>query len=556
MAKRFTSKYTALAWEQILSTAPICAAAMIPPVLISVIAGTLRLGAILFTTDAPDDRLVEFTYTRGNPAEEFFTLSLFVCMLCCVVRQDAAGNLALDFDPRLKRLPVRTLPLVALVFFVRIACLAGVSGATLGIMAVAGGALELQPSLILLVEGYLVFQAIVWSRQSITGIEYAGPLLLTLLFTGAFFMLPSGFDAGDRFVAVAIALMSPVGLLSVLATAFGVIYGGILWQRRDVRFGLPAPGDLIDWGSGAATIKQPFDSPLAAQIWYERQRGAWLMLPIWAIATLALLIGYRAALYDLHYAPHVYRWLPYVGVGVAALIAGTITGGMGSVTAPTRPLATAHLAAAKLLALTPILALTLGMAFVVSTAATVAAANVIETGGEGPGLLSVFFAAWAEREVDSITLLAWLFGPLGIAGFASWILLVPNTIERWSVVVAAVVLAVLVAMLDGFGVIDRYATPNVFDVTDVRHIVVALLAMAMLVLPGVRVWMAHRKNLIPARAVEWSAALTVGIALLMWFYAGKTAFEPGVFLIALVPAGYACCTGASLTLKLTRARHQ
>jgi len=524
------SKYQALAWEQLVVSASVCGVALCIGL---AIAGSMW-GAYALSLVSEED-------ARGAAGPGAVLTSLFIAMIASIARQNAQGELSLDFDPRLRRMPVRTLPLVALVFATRGGCMLLFAG--LGALQWRLIGSELEPAGIYgLLCAYLVLQTIVWTRQSLTGIEYlvgSGVLLTGLATMQRLRVL--GLQLEDTGVSL---------LLLTAALAFGVSLLGIALTRRDARWPLPKPGELFDALAGfRGAPNRPFRNPLAAQIWFERQRAGWLLPVVWLLLTIVLIAIYlplnggvdpdREHHHNSEY--WLYPWLPYFALLAASAISGAVALSVGAGPTFGRPLETRHLALAKLIGLMQSLALTAPCAF----AASVALSYQAEWGA-----WDVMLTAWSEGETDIFGLAAWHLGTALLMVGAAWILMFFRAPEIIAIIVGSLALIFGTLYIGDF-----------FSSDPGTSIVLLLLApafplAAMLLTAMVQFWRGLRAAKLSFGAVQFAAAIAAAGAAFAFLYVGSVQFDATFLWVGLAAGAALALPGATVTLHLARLRHR
>ncbi|MBI1317858.1 MAG: hypothetical protein GC168_02780 [Candidatus Hydrogenedens sp.] len=524
MPHRKWNKYWALAWEQLLVTGSVCAAAF---GVNAAFAGVAGLSYASGGTSLGDARAM-----AGSGA---VLLSMLIAIIASVARQNAAGELSLDFDPRLRRMPVYTLPLVSLVFFVRTGCLF--------LFAAVGAAQwywfgsDFDPAaLYFLLIAYLVLQTIVWTRSGLTGIEYlvGGSVLAVALGTLYGLQLP------DATFAL---------LVLVYAAAFLVSLAGIALIRRDARWPLPRPGEIFDAITGLnASPRHPFRNGLAAQVWYEGRRAGWLLLFTSATFTVIGFVILRSGdylnyddRYPWNYSRYLwlYPWVPYIALLLAAPIAGAVALSTGAGPTFMRPLETRHLALAKLVALFRALAIALPLAAVVSALASALSDTA---------LWDIMMDAWNHGEIDLAGLLAWRAGPMLLMAVAAWALMFARSLESLAIAILSAACFVIGLVL---------ADLNFMNDEYLGNIAVASVPMAVIiVVTGARYRKALRSGVLPGRAFDIAAAICALSAILVLLYAGSVQFDANFLWVGLACGCLLVLPGASVSLHLQRQRHR
>lgn len=260
--------------------------------------------------------------------------ALLVASVVVVVRQDVHAQLALDFEPRLLRLPARTLILVLTVFGMRLlflCCL--LLTLNLGYALLHHTPADSAYSMVAL-NLFLLAQACAWARRSITGLVWLVPAGLLV---AALWLMSRGFSIGTSVNILMSAFYTSLAqfttrssLLSSIPATFLLAWLGVAWQRRDERHGLPGAGDVYSWlrDLGSTRIR-PFHAPFDAQLWYEQRRIGRLLPLLTLLCTGVLALAYlvipgRRELAGEYSVLMPFWFIPYFGLFAGALIAGVV----------------------------------------------------------------------------------------------------------------------------------------------------------------------------------------------------------------------------------------
>ena len=260
---------------------------------------------------------------------------------------------------------------------------------------------------------YAVAQAYAWSRKAITGLDYLLPLLILLapfvLFTFA------SFEAGylGALAAFVTFLSSPYLAPPLLVAAFGLALVGVVWERRDIRRGLPTVTEIRDFLTGRFSITPRHTaSPLAAMVWYESRRmGARMPLVYLGVAVLGFVITLSIPEVRRQ-ASLVAQFIPLVALPIAALVGGAPSMWSKSRYALLRPVDTRIIAQAKLIAAARVLTWTTLLATALSLVGFYIAARETE--------VLLIQQAYAAREISLIEIAAMLLGPCLMAFAIAW----------------------------------------------------------------------------------------------------------------------------------------
>ncbi len=312
------TRYRMLIWEQSRTAGVLCA---------------FIGGIVLLLYLALWLRVPPFNMMHAVDTDALFSLTFLGAMivtgLVLIVRQDAQAHLAVDFESRLLRLPVRTTPITFIVLGMRFAFLCAlVLFLYLANLLLCGK----PPESAYLVLGLHIFfwgQALSWGRRSIPGLGYLIPGLFLCIFVAFRIQYPAVrlLTALENMLRLS---SRPVSLLHTLPVTLGLAWLGVVWQRRDEQHGPPAVSDLYDrlrdiqdlWAGRASTR---FATPFDAQLWFE-QRRVGSLLPVLTLLCTGGVAGLFWAIPESLSAPFVSFWFaPHLGLFVAALIAGPIS---------------------------------------------------------------------------------------------------------------------------------------------------------------------------------------------------------------------------------------
>lgn len=308
------SPYRALIWEQARTAGVLC---------LTIASMTLLMQITLFLSI--DTRWMPLIDIVGS-ALVVTAGAMLLAAAVLLVRQNAQGNLALDFEPRLLHLPVTTLPMLALVFSSRVFCLVAMSCGLLASCWLLFGTVPEFKVLVVSLNLYFVAQALVWTRRTLTGVNYAVPLAaLILVATLRYFGMRE--DALENFwEAVQAWVAYPVSLAVLFPAALMVSAVGVVLQRHDKRYGLPPVGEALDrLHDIRSTRARHFESPLEAQLWHEQRRVGRLLPALTLLFTLVFALVFSILPPNLSLGPVNEPWqTPYAGILAAAVVCGRI----------------------------------------------------------------------------------------------------------------------------------------------------------------------------------------------------------------------------------------
>ena len=338
--------------------------------------------------------------------------------VCLVLRFDANGNLVDGFEQRLKRLPVRTVPLATVPFLARFIAIAAMSVALMLLIVALYKAPPAHALLLVPLELFCVAVMVSWSRRAITGWEY---LLFLAVLLPAFIGLLH--PAAEGYFATAIALFEgaahPLVFPVVLAVAYAVSVLGVSMERREARVGLPTAREVSVWIAGRGPrVEQRFDSPRAAQVWYEYRRAGRL-LPVF---TLLHIVGI-VPIAMVAAAPHEQLGFALQAAPLFALVLAALPAGLIGLRARSRymlhrPIETEHIARAKLLVAVRSLLAAVPLVLAFSVLGFFAANTP-----EGATILR----ALAEGGLGLFGFLTLFAGPVVLAAALAWVLLWTGT---------------------------------------------------------------------------------------------------------------------------------
>lgn len=392
----------------------------------------------------------QHSITRGDAQETSLGAMLVAGILLSgimILRQDTTGQLIPFFDARHTRLPIRTLPLVSILFFSRLLFLLFLCLAHLLLYRAAFK--EMPPPLyvFLPLTIFLVAQTMSWCYRSITGISYLTIIVLFLI--PALLAVSRNYEDGYFSAAEAMArgMSQAAVLLFLLPVTYGLCLIGVHWERRDERYGLPTERELLDAVTGmGATPAQRFSSPLEAQIWYERRRTGW-MLPGITLLVLLVLLVVLVSVPDItnYYVSLTAQFTPLIALPFGAFVTGIYSLTDKCTYASLRPSGPSVYANAKLLALGR------------SLTWSVLIVSSLSIGGflfVGSAEMAILREALAHRETTYIEITAILLAPCLLAAMAAWVAL-------WvGIPIVAVLMAGIVLMLNMsmafFNLIEMY----------------------------------------------------------------------------------------------------
>lgn len=509
------SRTFALAWEQLVVSASICTLAFAIDVVLSLMAW---LGS-------GNDTEIGSTGAFG---------ALLIAGSTSVVRQNVLGELAMDFDPRLRRLPIRTLPLAVTVFGVRSLCMFTLALAVCLLHYALFREWPGATGIVLLLMGYFILQTVVWTRNALTGIDYLVPIGLfasivsVLLYTNPLTRVERSQFEHD----LTNFLGSPLLLLAVWIACFLVSLIGIALIRRDARWGLPKPAEIRDALAGVfAAPDRPFRSPLAAQIWFERQRCGRLFGMLW-LAVVVVLVTLLPLLYG-DTGDAITYWLPFLAMFLVAPVAGAVAISVGAGPLFSRPIPTRHMALAKLVSLLQGMLGTVALAGIVSLLLRIYADS--ET-------WAIMMAAYDAGEIDLRGLSAWVIGPIVLTAWLAWFLAFFRTVAMIKVIAGSAILIVLIGVI--------YDNP-----TQQGHLFWIPVALLILV-PLLEYWRCFKRGLLPARALEIAAAVVAVSIVFVTLYSSAVQFDASLAWLGFAAGGMLVMPGATLTLHLYRLRHR
>lgn len=504
-------KYRALIWEQARVAGVIAAWSL----LVAAVFAAVQL------LSSATGFLPSWTAREGTRV--FLSFGAFLLTVPMALRLDVRGHLIAGFEPRLGRLPLRTLPLTAIPLFTRALFLFALSVCLWGLLLVMSVVfLHLHrlgyrtsdwpfTRILVPVECYLLIQAVLWSWRSVKG---AGYVIGAALFTAVLLLPGPHARSHDLLFSLRTlhgyaATWPAFGL--VAAFSFGLALLGVHWERRDARHGLPTRDDIAEWRDRVRRPRMtPFRSAAEAQIWYERRRlGARLPLAMLFVLVFSatVLAVFMTSRRDIGVFA---QYWPYVSLFFAVPVAMlTVYGTSAARKRPAslfpylRPMASAHLAWAAQLALLRSFAMTLGLAFLLSMLGYVAF---------GPLETRLIVDALRHGETNVIEVAALFVGPLLFAACACWVALwLPIRPMSWLFGLPAVALIIfLLRILGDFprpsGLVDQV-------LSDLPPWIIGIL----LIVPGWSLAQALRYRVVSWRGALILIACTAVGALLFWW---------------------------------------
>ncbi len=326
---------------------------------------------------------------------------------------------------------------------------------SLALMLVIVALYMVPPSLTLLLfplEVFCVAVMVSWSRRAITGWEY---LLFLAVLLPAFIGLLH--PAAEGYFATALALFKGAAQPPVFPVVVGVAYAvsvlGVSMERREARVGLPTAREVSAWIAGRGPrAEQRFDTPLAAQVWYESRRTgrvlpAFTLLGIVAVAPIAMVVAAPRA--QLGFA---LQFAPLLALTLAAIPAGLIGLRPRSRYMLHRPIEAEHIARAKLLVAARSLLAAVPLVLVSSVLGFFAANTP-----EGITILR----ALAEGDLGLFGFLTIFAGPVVLAAAFAWILLWAGTWPTGLQLLGFLVGPVTLLFLEVWSVLDVTDDPVV-----------------------------------------------------------------------------------------------
>jgi len=559
------SRYQALIWEQNRVAVPAAGMCLLMGMMVL---GVFRL---VFGMDHADNLPV--------------TIYLFAALgtgAVLLLRNDPEGHLVTAFERRLARLPLKTPALVAAPLLIRLFYLA-LTCALLGLAywGLFGSALSLN-LLLLPITVFLLLQAYVWARHVVTGLEYILPLALLLapivvamlglavdfyyVVTHVFGLQAAqvqgngsmmihaeeGWHVGLWYWSTVWWMLQGLGHPAVLAAvavvAGGVAFAGVSLERRDRRVGLPALAEIWEWlGSRVEAPQEGFDSPLAAQLWYERKRSL-LLLPV---VTVFLCVAILLLAASLPSPPmgwgSLWRYLPALAMLLAALPAGLAGMWPRSGYALLRPQAAVDIARARMLVIAETL---------LSTAALVALLT-IAAAALRPALFRLLWDAYLHGEIRLLEMVAVFLAPALLAALGAVVAWPLMGVRRVAAacgvfVLAAVLLQGVLLFLITEGTI---AHPGERDLQKyAAYVSLGLLGLALFGMTIERWVRAVQMRIYPTRTFFACAGAWLGIAVFLWLLGPSTGFPVATFLICVVLAGLLVLPVLSIPIEVHRRR--
>lgn len=307
-------------------------------------AGTLTLWTLALTILVIASTIIS---TWMLSAEDFITVSIFCITgipLLLLFRQNVAGQVDIQYEPRMSRLPVDTMTLALIPLVVRLLCITFYfAGLNLLNWVVFGGELPLY-ILVNTCALYAILQALVWSRTylivallPIAALGYGIWRVIERISTSDFTEATKEF-LYDRLIVEYIRLLSRVfrdtvkGLeyndfteifLVLLPLALLLACQGVRWERRNEQ------RRFLNL-SGVAKLAEKLRSPLShgfscvseARVWFERSENGIVVGIIFAISML--LFPLMADVNPFGMDVYVIGKSPYLGLACAAILLGVI----------------------------------------------------------------------------------------------------------------------------------------------------------------------------------------------------------------------------------------
>lgn len=369
-------------------------------------------------------------------------VTLYMCS-ALILRQDTNAHLVADFEPRLARLPIGTVPLVFIPLLVRSFFFVALAGALWAFHGFLFGEWDSSAVFLAFLGLYVLAQAMAWSWRSVGGVGYGLAALILIVWTAASL---NGVDSKDlaRWLSgggADIAACAAFFVCVLVGVPLALL--GVHWERRDEHHGLPAPSEIADTLRSRGARARRFDTPLDAQVWLE-SRQAGNVLPAFFCVNLGALTLLATGL--AHGSPNlslIAQYVPYAAVVMAAMLTSAVAG-FGFAPTPRnqsggelrfllsrlfypgrdrtpktlfpwlRPIATHYIAWARMLALLRSLGPTLLAAFAISNGALLVF---------GQPEVTLLREAWVHDELGILDLLAFLITPLVLTAVLAWLAL-------------------------------------------------------------------------------------------------------------------------------------
>ena len=383
---------------------------------------------------------------RREAARLSWAAVLLVMLYMCsamILRQDTNAHLVADFEPRLARLPIGTVPLVFIPLAVRSFFFVALAGALWAFHGVLFGIWNSPSVFVALLGLYVLVQAVAWSWRSVGGVGYVLAALVLIAWTLAGLNGVESKDIARWLSGSGAGIAAVAGFLVCVLLGVPLALLGVHWERRDERHGLPAPSEITDTLRARGVRARRFATPLDAQVWLEsRQTGN--VLPAFFCLNLGALALVAAGL--AHGSPNlslIAQYVPYAAVVLAAMLTSAVAG-FGLAPTPRdrsggelrflvsrlfypghertpktlfpwlRPIDTQHIAWARMFALVRSLGPTMLAAFVISNLALLVF---------GQPEVTLLREAWAHDELGVLDLLAFLITPLVLTAVLAWLAL-------------------------------------------------------------------------------------------------------------------------------------
>lgn len=393
------SPYRALIWEQARTAGILCA-----------IFGVISIFAVLYG---------HFNYhvlgnlsvsdILGTTVSALLALSTVIAAVL-VSRQDVRGHIAVDFEPRLFRLPVPLPVVFSIVTGTRLLFLSMLIGLQ-SLLALTLPGFQITDHLfraLLPVYLFLILHASAWSYKRAPILQGG---LVTIVFAAAVVHRLLGASMDDTFELLSRVAQHPITLVSTVPAAVLLMYFGVHLERYDTHFG---PTTLTRLAVGfAPMLTPPLGKPrtaFEAQLWYEMRRAGW-MFPVITVGITAFLTVLMVLLEDRPFSSGFGQYVPLAALVLAGFCASLPVNKPKDFRADSHPMSDGSLAAARMLAQLR------GLLFATAIAGFLSFVFL----WAGPTERSLLIVFWKEGLTNPVDIIILILRPLVLAGMLAWL---------------------------------------------------------------------------------------------------------------------------------------
>ncbi len=249
----------------------------------------LALGALFFALSLFEDSSVP--WKNGNDDFAFCIVLGFPLLsaLLFVLGMDNSGHLTMGYPRRILNLPVHTHTTVTVTLAFRTLFLLLLGFGLLGICALRFGQAPWSAAILFVASLYVLIQLFDWLRQPVSGLA---SLLLVSVLALLVLLLGNMYDVMLSLVKMDWNIYWALLCVGILfSTGLGISILSVSATRRGKRFGPPELWELPAlWTRNRHARQASFNSPLDAEVWFERKRSP-LVMPGLTLLIFALLFS-------------------------------------------------------------------------------------------------------------------------------------------------------------------------------------------------------------------------------------------------------------------------